>query len=158
MSSQIWRSVRTRSVLACVVLSAWAATRPDFSGKWELAIEQSNFGNAPKPSRMTLEASNQDNVMHSLQTTYTTQGPETLEGTWYLDGKQHTTNQPTPGYSVTKWQDNVLVNERVSNDHTYREVTRLSLSRDGKTATEQVDSKTPNGNNHLRLIWRKQGD
>ncbi|HEX4809930.1 MAG TPA: hypothetical protein VH325_13415 [Bryobacteraceae bacterium] len=152
MLGRVWRFV----VLFGAALSLFAASKPDFTGKWELAVDESNFGNAPKPARMTLEASNNDGVMHSVQTTYTAQEPETLEGNWYLDGKRHSSDKPAPGYSVTKWQDDTLVNERVSNDRAYHETTRLSLSRDGKTATEEVDSKTPNGTNHVKLIWHKQ--
>ena len=45
--------------------------------------------------------------------------------------------------------------ERVSNDGAYKEVTHLSLSRDGKVATEIIETTTPNGSNKEKLIWRK---
>ena len=94
--------------------------------------------------------------MHSVQTTYTPQGTATAEADWYPDGEKHSYQRPTPGYSVTQWDDDALVSEHRSNDGQYYEKIRLTLSHDGKTATEEVDSKTPNGANHSKLIWRKQ--
>ena len=93
--------------------------------------------------------------MHSTQTTYTGQESQTSEFTWYLDGKRHPTEKPAPGYSLTHWEDGTLVTERVSNDGAYKEVTHLSLSRDGKVATEIIETTTPNGSNKEKLIWRK---
>ena len=151
----------TWSKCAFLVLSSsfllHAAAKPDFTGKWELVVNQSDFGNSPKPSRMTLESTNKGTVMHSVSTIYTGQDNQTTESDWFVDNKRHPTDKPAPGYSVTRWQDNVLVNERQSMDGSYKETIHLSLSNDGKTATEKVDSKTPNGANHTKLVWRKEG-
>ena len=148
----------SRLALFCLSTSlvVCAASKPDFSGKWELAVDQSNFGNSPKPSRMTLESTNKGAVMHSVATVYTAQDNQSTESDWFVDGKRHPTDKPAPGYSVTSWHDNALVNERQSSDGLYKETIRLTLSNDGKTATETVDSKTPNGSNHTKLVWHKQ--
>ena len=128
---------------------------PDFTGKWELVPSQSNFGNATKPARMTVESTVQNGVMHAVQNTYTEQGERTTEFDWYLDGKRHETDKPAPGYSITHWEGKTLVNERQSNDGAYKETIRVTLSADGNTATEDITIKNPTGSNHEKLVWRK---
>jgi hypothetical protein len=136
---------------------ARAVNPSDLSGKWELLINKSTFGSMPKPARMTVESTVKGNVMHAVQTTYLHQDNQVEEFTWYLDGKRHETAKPVPGYSVTRWEGDTLVNERQSNDGQYKETIRVALSNDGKTATEDIQAKTPIGNNHAKLIWQKQG-
>lgn len=133
------------------------ADKPDFTGKWELVVEKSDFGGLSKPSRMTVESSFNGEAMKSIQTTYTAQESETTEFTWYLDGKRHKTDKPAPGFAVTRWEDNTLVTERSSDDGAYREVIHMSLSRDGKTATELIQTKNPSGTNKEKLVWAKSG-
>jgi hypothetical protein len=146
-----------RVFAVCAVASALlAASKPDFTGTWELAVDQSDFGNSTRPTRMTLVSSDKGDVMHSVTTTYTGQDVERIESDWYLDGKKHATDKPALGFSITRWEDNTLVNERQSHDGLYRQTIRLTLSVDGKTATEKVESKTPNGTNRTKLVWRKQ--
>jgi hypothetical protein len=95
--------------------------------------------------------------MHAVQNTYTEQGEHTTQFDWYLDGKRHDTDKPAPGYSMTHWEGNTLVNERQSSDGAYKETIRVTLSADGNTATEDVISKNPTGSNREKLIWRKTG-
>ena len=143
--------------LAVLLVLLWGANPPDFAGKWEMIRDQSNFGNSEKPARMTVNSTVRDGVMHAVQDTYTEQGERTTEFDWYLDGKRHDTDKPAPGYSITHRDGNMLINERVSNDGAYREVIRVTLSKDGNTATEDVTSKSPAGMNHEKLVWRKTG-
>lgn len=135
---------------------AQAANHPDFSGRWELNVAKSDFGNAEKPVRMTLVSENKDGYLHSVQTVSTPQGDETSERDWYPDGKQHAYPGAVPGHSVTKWEGNTLVSERTSQDGQYKETIHLTASADGKTATETINSKNPNGTNKVRLIWERK--
>jgi hypothetical protein len=143
-------------VLLAGVACSVAADKPDFSGKWKLVVEKSNFGRTEKPVSMTLVSTVEGEKMHSVQTTETSQGPQITEFTWYTDGKRHLSDKPTPGYSVTKWEDNVLVTDRRSNDGSYRETIRMTMSADGKTATEEVQIKNPSGTNKEKLVWEHQ--
>jgi hypothetical protein len=135
---------------------AFAASKPDFTGAWELDVKDSDFGNLPKPARMTIRSTMQGDAMHSVQTTYVEQENQTAEFTWYLDGKRHPSDKPVPGYSVTRWEDTTLVSERQSDDGAYKETIRMSLSKDGKTATETVETKNPSGTNKEKLIWHRK--
>ncbi len=142
-------------LIAAAGISA-AASKPDFSGNWELQVDKSDFGHQTKPVRATIKSTRKGEVMHSSQTIYTAQDPQTTTYDWFLDGKRHPTDKPAPGYSVTRWEDDVLVNERRSDDGAYQEKVRMTLSRDGNTATEEIETKSPNGNNHEKLVWKKQ--
>lgn len=141
--------------LPLLQVPAFAFDKPDFTGKWELVVEKSDFGSAPKPSRMTVESSVSGEAMKSVQTTYTAQESEATEYTWYLDGKRHRTDKPAPGYTVSRWEDNTLVTERSSDDGAYRQVIHMSLSRDGKTATELIQTKNPSNSNKEKLVWNR---
>jgi len=154
----------TRSVAVFVLASglvAWGAEsgKPDFTGNWTLNIGKSNFGKMPKPQIMTLKAERKGEVLHSTQTTDDGQGPKSVEGDWFLDGKQHPVDPTAQGNKQTqmsRWQGNVLVAERKSEDGSYRETIRMNLSGDGKTATEHIMVKSPNGSNRSTLVWERK--
>jgi hypothetical protein len=105
---------------------------------------------------MTLVSEKRSGYLHSVVTTATPEGERQTESNWYLDGKRHDEQKPVPGYSITKWDGDTLVNERRSNDGHFRETTKLSLNSDGKEATEIVDTHTPSGDNHAKLIWKRK--
>ena len=143
-------------VLWTAAVLAVAAGKPDFSGKWKLVLEKSNFGSAEKPVSMSLVSTIEGDKMRSVQTTETGQGPQVTEFTWYTDGKRHSSDKPVPGYSITKWDDNTLVSERRSNDGSYRETIRMTMSADGKTAVEEIDSKNPTETNKKKQVWQRE--
>ena len=133
------------------------ASRPDFSGKWELNTEKSKFGEMPVPTRMTLEATRKGNILHAVQTSYDqTGGPDAVEGEWYLDGRERPIGTEGKIVGSSRWEGGVLISERKSKDNSYREEIRLSLSEDGKTATEEVKTKSPHGNNESTLVWERR--
>lgn len=105
---------------------------------------------------MTLKSEHKSEVLHASQTTYDQQGNRTVEGDWFLDKKEHPLTEFGGGKSVTKWSGSTLSNERRSNDGQYLQTDRLSLSRDGKTATEKIHTKNPNGTNDSTLVWDKK--
>ena len=133
--------------------------KPDFTGNWTLNTAKSNFGKMPKPQAMTLKAERKGPVLHSTQTTDDGQGPKSVEGDWFLDGKQHPVDpaaQSNKQTQMSRWQGDTLIAERRSEDGGYQETIRMTLSKDGKTATERVAVKSPNGNNSSTLIWERK--
>ncbi len=154
-----------RNVLVVLVAfgsACWAADmngKPDFTGNWNLNVGKSSFGKMPKPQSMTLKAARKGEVLHSVQTTDDGQGPKSAEGDWFLDAKQHPVDPSAQGnkqMQMSRWQGNTLVAERHSEDGSYRETIRMTLSGDGKTATERVSVKSPNGSNSSTLIWDRK--
>ena len=134
---------------------AFAGDKPDFSGDWELLISKSRFGKLEKPVRMILHSENRNGVMHSEQTTYTPQGTSTVESEWYPDGKEH--EDPSKSTrTVTRWEDDTLVSQKKSADGKIIQTIRLRKSTDGKTVTQDIDTRDSNGENHSVLVWEKQ--
>ncbi len=142
---------------------AWGADvkgKPDFTGTWTLNLPKSNFGKTPKPVGMTLVAAKKGDVLHSTQKIEDGQGLKSTEGDWFLDGKQHpadpTAQAGNKQTQMSRWQGNTIYAERKSEDGSYREQIRMTLSGDGKTATEKIYVKSPNGNNSSTLIWDRK--
>jgi hypothetical protein len=147
--------------LPVLLFSSVAAARddkphPDFSGQWEIVKGKSDFGKMPAPVSMTLISEKRDGYLHSVQTTQTAQGDQVSESDWHPDGQRHTYEKPVPGYSITHWDGNTLVSERHSNDGQYRQTVKLSMEEHGQQAVETVNEHTPNGDNHMRLVWRRR--
>lgn len=141
--------------LLAAVLSFGSDLR--LSGNWTLDVGQSDFGSAAKPTKCTAAYSVRGDVVNATQTSYLSGSQQKTQMTWYLDGLRHPSQKPAPGYSVTHWDGHTLINRRSSTDGLYKETIRVNLSPDGKTATELVDIKTPQGTSHEKLIWRRSG-
>jgi hypothetical protein len=142
--------------LSTRIFAAEDRPHPDFSGKWELVKEKSDFGKMPQPVEMTLVSEKKDGYLHSVETTQTADGEKTAEGDWYPDGKHHEYSEPVAGYSVTHWDGQSLITERKSNDGTYRQTVKLTMQANGREAVESVETHTPSGDSRVRLYWRRQ--
>ena len=132
-----------------------ADSHPDFTGHWILNLDQSKFGKMQKPNGMVLEATRIGATLHAVQTMDTPGGPITTESNWIPDSQEHDTPGANGGKTVTKWEGNILYSERRSSDGMFQEKTWLSLSKDGKTATEKVWTRGPEGAELRTLIWQK---
>jgi hypothetical protein len=132
-----------------------ADDHPDFSGHWILNLDHSKFGKLPKPTGMTLVATNEDGKMHAVQTMDSQGGPVTTESNWVPDGKEHDALGANGGKTITRWEGKTLYNERKSSDGLFEEKIWLTLSKDGKTATEKVWAKGPEGSDLRTLVWQR---
>ena len=132
-----------------------ADTHPDFSGHWFLNLDKSKFGKMPKPTGMTLVATTAGDSLHAVQSMDSQGGPVTTESDWTPDGQEYDASGANGGKTVTKWQGNILYNERRSSDGMFEEKIWLTLSKDGHTATEKVWSKGPEGANLRTLMWQR---
>ena len=130
--------------------------KPDFSGNWTLNLDRSTFGKAAKPTALTLKVTRDGDVMHSVQTNGSQVDSKETESDWIVDGKEHDSPGPAPAKVTTKWEGSTLYSEHKSNDGSYTQKIWLSLSSDGKTATEKVWTKGPDGINLSNLIWQRQ--
>ncbi len=134
---------------------SFADDHPNFSGHWILNLDKSKFGKELKPNGMTLTATHSGDTMHAVQTTESAGGPITTESNWIADGKEHDASGANGGKIIARWEGNVLYSERKSSDGLYDEKVWLSLSKDGKTATEKVLTKGPEGNDLRTLVWQR---
>lgn len=143
-------------ILCFAALAALAKGKPDFTGYWELNLAKSKFGKMVKPTRMTLNVQREGDRSKAEQTTWNEQGESSTGGVWYVDGQDRESEAAGQTMEKTRWDGNVLVNEKRSLDRTFVETTRLSLSPDGKTATEEIRVKSPNGDNREVLVFDKK--
>lgn len=128
---------------------------PQTSGKWVLQVAQSDFGQAARPTQCIAEFTVRGDVVNSTQTCQIAGSQQKNQMIWYLDGLRHPSQKPAPGFSVSNWNGHTLVNKSSSSDGLYKETIRVTLSPDGQTATETVDTKLPRGSNHEKLIWKR---
>ena len=141
---------------ALFALVGFSDQKPDFTGKWTLKVDQSDFGKMKKPVGMTLVSKREGGVLKSEVTTVDEQGSRTETSQWYDDGKEHPIqNGSFSGKEKTSWSGNTLVSEKWSDDGKVRQTVKLSLSSDGKTCTQKTSSKTTNGNTSGTLIWQR---
>jgi hypothetical protein len=148
--------MRRSALFLAAALTVVAADHPDLSGKWELNTQKSTFSKKNyNPVGMTLEVTRLGDRFHSkLITVDGMNGNSVTEGDWFLDGMTH----PIPGtewIQMSKWEGNVLVAEKKSPEG-YEERVRLTLSPDGKQATENLFVKNSEGSGSSTLIWDRK--
>jgi hypothetical protein len=149
--------MRRSALFLVAALTLAAADHPDLSGKWVLNPQKSTFSKKSySPAGMSLEVTRQGEGYHSKLTTMDgSSGGIVTEGDWFLDGKFH----PIPGtkwIQMSKWEGNVLVADKKSEDNTLEEHLRLSVSPDGKQVTENLQVKNAEGTNTNKLIWERK--
>jgi hypothetical protein len=142
--------------VGCAIAAQSGDNKPDFTGNWTLNLDRSNFGKAPKPTRMTLTVSREGDLMRAIETTDSQVGPSDSQSDWVLDGKEHATSSATPGKVLTRWEGNTLYTERRADDGSFTQRIWLSLSPDGKTASEKVWTRGSEGTNISHLIWERR--
>lgn len=149
------------SLALAVILGPWtllshADNKPDFTGNWELDVAKSDFGKATPPTRMTLTARQEGKKLHASQTSYDQEGSRTIDSDWITDGKAHPVEGMQGGTVLCKWDSSTLRCDRKWSGGQYEERIELSLSGDGKVATERVHAKNPNGTNNSTLVWTRK--
>ena len=144
-------SIAFSAFLAC------AASTSDLSGNWQLNLRKSKLSKEMgKPDSMSLVVAPKGAGYHSVQTTVDGMvGSASIEGDWYLDGQYHPIGE-SKMTQMSKWDGKVLYAEKKASDGSTMEIIRLTISPDGKTATEQVSSKSPSGTVNTTLVWDKK--
>jgi hypothetical protein len=149
--------MKRRSALFIVAaLTLVGADTPDLSGTWELNIPKSSFGKRPAPISMKLEVVRQGEGFHSkLTSSDGTEAPAVTEGDWFLDGKYHAI-AATKWSQMSKWDGSALIAENRSDNGTFEEHLKLTVSTDGKRVTENRTVKDSQGSNSSTLIWDRK--
>lgn len=155
-----------KTVLLCIAtvalaaLGCVAADKPNFSGKWVLDTEKSDFGQMPAPSSQTQEVDHKDPKLKIKTTTKGPQGDRTAEASYTTDGEENTNPGPqgTEIKSKTKWDGSKLLSTRKlsiqGNDIEISDV--QVLAEDGKSFTVERTMKSPMGEMTQKLIFKKE--
>jgi hypothetical protein len=135
--------------LAAAGLSV-AADQPDFSGNWKMDSAKSDFGGAPPPDSFTrkIEQAGSSLILTDQQTS--AQGDDKAVRKYSTDGKETTYHwMGNDVKSAAHWDGNtIVIVGKVDASGTEIVVnSRLSLSADGKTLTE--DDKLAAGGNEI---------
>lgn len=124
-------------VLLNVSLAA-AASKPNFSGKWELNTEKSDLGGTAISSCVVQVEHNDPVFKYTVKGTEDGQDFEDVEA-FTTDGKPGTDSH---GYAVkTYWEGMTLVSDLTAPGGTPQFQSRLTLSDDGKTITREFIPK-----------------
>jgi hypothetical protein len=143
-------------VIAAVANMATAADKPDFSGNWKLDLDKSTFGPLPPPATMTRTISHKgpDITVEQAMTgpdmnvtfKYSTDGKETANSFMGADFK-----------SKTEWDGKVLViHNDLGADAPVKSTDRWTLSEDGKTFTDVLSIKSPDGDFEITHVLVRQ--
>jgi hypothetical protein len=128
------------SLLAVVLLAGSGCSqvaRPDFSGRWELDVSQSDFGPVPGPSQSTQVIEHQDPVLRLTADSVGFMGEDHAEFEFQTDGSDAIqTVEGRARKTQSYWEDAVLITEwEVENpgQPRFEMIDRRSLSEDGQT-------------------------
>jgi hypothetical protein len=153
-------ALRCVAILALAALSCVAADKPNFTGKWTLDTEKSDFGQMPPPTSQIQEIDHKDPKLKIKTTTKSAQGDRTAEASYTTDGEENT-NPGAQGSEVksrTKWDGNKLVsNRKLSFQGNEVEIADTQeLGADGKTFTIDRTFKSAMGEGTQKLVFKKQ--
>lgn len=153
------------AVLVCACLATAQTTsqtvpHPNFSGRWRMLKDKSDFGNFSRPD-MVVRVIDQRGSTLNLHTIETTKSKTSVADLSYFTDGSTATNvrggrQAT---STAFWDGPALVIRTAtkdSKDENIRIVETWTLSSDRQTLTTTSDITTPTGEAHLTLVSQRE--
>jgi hypothetical protein len=137
-----------------------ATAHPNFSGRWRMVKERSDFARAVMPDMVIRVIEQRDITMniHTIQTTGTT--TKTADVSYFIDGSPSTNiinnHEAT---SKTFWDGRALevrTTLKLSNGDEELIEDRWELSDDGNTLTTTSHINTPKGGTVMKLVCEKE--
>ena len=147
-----------------VSASAWAQdAKPNFTGKWNLDVAKSDFGQMPPPDSVVHVIEHKEPNLKVVTTTKSAQGEITNERSLTTDGKENV-NKMRMGpeeqqvTSTSKWNGKSLATSfKLSAQGTEFEISdSWTLSDDGKVLTVSRGIKAPQGEFTSTTVFNKQ--
>jgi hypothetical protein len=146
-------------LLGVLTLTAFAQSKPDFSGTWKLNLEKSDFGELPPPTNRTDVITHKEPALSDSVTTETAEGKQSYTATYTTDGKESQNKiGPRDVRTTLKWSgNNLAMNAKfkfedadVVGDSTW------TLSADGKTLTWNIHYASSIGEIDQKMVFDKQ--
>ena len=148
------------AVLALAALACAADDKPNFTGKWVLDVEKSDFGPLPPPTSQSQEIDHKDPKLKVKSTSKNAQGERTSEASYTTDGEENTNPGPQGAdvKSRTKWDGKKLVTQRkLQAQGMDIEISdSQEMAEDGKSFTVERQLKTPQGDIAQKLLFKKE--
>jgi hypothetical protein len=137
-----------------------AAKHPNYSGRWKMNKEKSDFGKFKAPD-MIIRVVDEHEPTMNIHTIQTAGGKTTSSDvSYYVDGRE--SNNVLSGRDATSksfWDGSTLAirtETKNSKDEPTQMVDRWDLSPDGQTLTITSHVETPNGEADLKLVCDKE--
>jgi hypothetical protein len=137
-----------------------AAKHPNYSGRWKMNKEKSDFGKFKAPD-MIIRVVDEHEPTLNIHTIQTTDGKTTSSDvSYYVDGRE--SNNVLSGRDASSksfWDGSTLAirtETKNSKDEPTQMVDRWDLSPDGQTLTITSHIETPNGEADLKLVCDKE--
>ena len=144
------------ALVAVAVLQAG----PNFSGKWKLDIQKSEFGEgSPAPQKSTQDVTHADPKMKVALVQVSERGEFDAELNYTTDGKECTNEiMGTAVKTTVKWDGDALVFHTTGtfNDNQITLDDRWTMAADGKTLTVKRHFKGGERERDQKLIFEKQ--
>jgi hypothetical protein len=157
--------VKRRIWITAAAVLTWTAVapafaKPNFTGKWVINKEKSNFGRFPAPEKMERTVTFEDPDL-TYTTVQTGRGGEVTSTLKYkTDGSESTNNlRGMEVKGVAQWIGDVLqiTSKRSVQDGEVKQVEKWSISEDGKTLTIGNQVTMPdNSAMQLKYVFEKQ--
>ncbi len=135
---------------------AYCQDKPNFTGTWKLNVQRSNFGSDRAPESVTATVEQKNDHFKDVAEGVANGQPFREEMDLAIDGKEHPAPVEFPATVMMKWDGPALVMVLKSDDGSFVMTARLKLSADGKTATREVERKSPEGESRHEEIYEKQ--
>ena len=139
-------------------VAALAADKPDFTGKWKLNTEKSDFGPMPKPQKVDYVIAHKDPELIVKSTATTQMGEVANESKIVTDGKEFTNTMRGQEIKGTaKWEGKVLVvhQELDMQGTVIRLEQKWTMAEDGKSITQEISISTPQGELKQKAVLDK---
>jgi hypothetical protein len=153
---------KTALVCLAIAITSWAQSTPDFSGKWKLNIDETEFAGA-KPSAATFSAVRtveQKQKELRLKVERTVNGQKSGFGfvTIPIGGGEHVSNEA--GIITAQWRGETLHFNYLYNPGTERQSERTedwTLSPDGKKLIDQEWGRRADGQElRFKVVFDRQ--
>ncbi len=152
---------------ACCVSLSWAgqgaqspAPKPNFSGRWRMVKDKSDFGGFTSPDIVVRVIEHRDPTLN-VHTVQTSKGKtSTVDVSYFTDGSE-ATNSMSGRDAVSKayWDGPALMIRTTTKDSKGEDEIiedRWELSDDGQTLTTSSHITTPRGEVNLKLVCEKE--
>ena len=146
-------------VLLGLTCSVCAGQDLTFGGSWHLNVEKSRWGSATKPFSVSIVIEHREPVIEYHGTvTYANEETRVFGFSGAFDGKPYRmTRSYGDGEIILKRVDGYTFDSTFrSDDGSYTETARTSLSRDGKLLTRKLTVKSPEGKKSWTEIYEKR--
>jgi len=147
------------AMFALAALACAADDKPNFTGKWVLDVEKSDFGPVPAPSSQSQDIDHKDPKLKIKTVSKNAQGEQTVESNRTTDGAENTNTQgQTEVKSKTVWDGKKLVTtmKRQINGMDIDIKDIWELAEDGKSLNITRELKTPQGDFAQKLLLKKE--